>query len=75
MDSSKDLEENLNDFKRMTSNLDDIDHTIEDETQAIILSNSLCDKYKDVKYGIMYGMDTLNFDIVISSLRSKDLEI
>lgn len=56
----------------MTSNLDGIYHKIKDETYAIILPNSFPDKYKDLKYGIIYGNGTLTFYIVV---RSKDLEI
>lgn len=39
----------------MTFDLDDIDYKIEDDAQTIILLNSLLDKYKNVKFCIMYS--------------------
>lgn len=41
MDFSNDLEHNFDDFKRMITQLDDIDHKIEDETQTIIVKFSI----------------------------------
>lgn len=37
--------------------------------------NSLPDSYNEAKTTIKYGRDNLNMDIVLSALRSKDLEI
>lgn len=69
MNSSKDLKQNLDDFKRITIDFDDINYKVEDEVQAIILLNSFPNKYKDVKPAIMYEKDTLTFDLVVSSLK------
>lgn len=57
IDFSKDLAQNLDDFTRMTSDPDDIEHKVKDETQAIMLLNYL------------------TLDLVVYSLRAKDLEI
>lgn len=35
----------------------------------------MLDKYKDIKFAIMYGDDTLTLDLVVSGLRSKYLKI
>ena len=75
MDSSKSLEENLDDFKKITVALANIDEKISDENQAIIILNSLPDMYKDLKSAIKYGRDSLSLEDVLGALRSKDLEI
>ena len=49
MDPSKGLEENLDDFDKITIDLANIDEKINDEIQAIILLNSLPDSFKEVK--------------------------
>ena len=41
MDTSKNLEENLDDFKKITVGLANIDERISDENQAFIILNSL----------------------------------
>lgn len=58
----------------MTSNLDEIEHKVEDETHAIMLLNAISIKYKEVKTNITYGWENLAFNLV-SNLRANDLEI
>lgn len=45
------------------------------ENQVVILLNSLLKKYKEIKCAIKYGRDTLSLDVVLNSLRSKELEL
>ena len=75
MDSSKNLEENLDDFKKITVSLANIDEKISEENQAIILLNSLPESYKELKAAIKYGRDSLTLDDVLGALRSRELEI
>ena len=75
MDSSKSLEENLDDFKKITVALANIDEKISYENQAIIILNSLPDMFRDLKSAIKYGRDSLSLEDVLGALRSKDLEI
>ena len=75
MDSSKNLEENLDEFKKITVSLANIDEKISDENQAIIILNSLLDSDKDLKDAIKYGRESLSLDDVLCDLRSRDLEI
>ena len=51
------------------------DEKIGDESQAIILLNSLPDSYKEVKAAIKFGRKSITFDEVISALRSWELEM
>ncbi|MDO7987387.1 hypothetical protein OC713_02560 [Sweet potato little leaf phytoplasma] len=75
MDTSKDLEQNLDDFNRATLDLNNIGETVSDENKAIILLNSLPESYSEVKTAIKYGRDSLTLDIVLNALRSRELEI
>ena len=50
MDPSRNLEQNLDDFKKIAISLASIDdEKIGDESQAIILLNSLPDSYKELR--------------------------
>ena len=51
------------------------DEKIGDESQAIILLNSLPDSYKEVKAAIKFGRKSISLDEVISALRSWELEM
>ncbi|KAL2534001.1 DNA polymerase zeta catalytic subunit-like [Abeliophyllum distichum] len=48
---------------------------VSEEYKAVILLNSIPDIYKEVKNAIKYGRDTLTPEIVIDSLRSKEMEM
>lgn len=73
MDQYKNHEQNLDDFKRLISDLVTIDHIVEDEIKTNILLNYLPKKYKEVKLGIICGRNKVSLDMVISNLKSKDL--
>ncbi|TXG57989.1 hypothetical protein EZV62_015818 [Acer yangbiense] len=77
MNASKGLDQNLDDFKKITIELANasIDEKLSDENEAIILLNSLPDSYKDVKAAIKYGRTSLSLEECISALKSKDLEL
>ncbi|KAL2505571.1 Reverse transcriptase Ty1/copia-type domain-containing protein [Abeliophyllum distichum] len=45
------------------------------EYKAVILLNAIPEVYMDVKNAIKYGRDTLSQDVVVNSLRSKDMEL
>ena len=76
MDPGKNLEQNLDDFKKIAIALASVDEDkIGDESQSIILLNSLPDSYKEVKAAIKFGRKIITLDDVISALRSWELEI
>lgn len=75
MDTSKDIEQNLDDFNWATLDLNNIEETVSDENNAIILLNSLPESYSEVKTAIKYGRDSLTLDIVLNALRSRELQI
>lgn len=75
MDSSKTLDENLDDFNRICLELASTGEKMSDENQVVILLNSLPESYKEIKAAIKYGRDSLTLDTVLSALRSKELEM
>ena len=76
MDQNKNLQQNLDDFKWIAIALASIDEEkIGDESQAIILLNSLPKSYKEVKAAIKFGRQSITLDEVISALRSWELEM
>ena len=76
IDPGKNLEQNLDEFKKMAISLASVDdEKIGDESQAIILLNSLPNSYKEVKAAIKFGRKTITLDEVISALRSWELEM
>ena len=76
MDPGKNLEQNLDEFKKIAITLASIDEEkIGDESQAIILFISLPDSYKEVKATIKFGRKSITLDEVISALRSWEMEM
>lgn len=75
MDVNKDLEQNLDEYNKITLDLNNIGETVSDENKAIILLNSLPESYNEVKSAIRCGRDSLTMDIVLNALRSRELEM
>ena len=75
MDPAKDLDENLDVFNKLVLDLANSNEKFTDEHHAVILLNSLPDKYKDIKTALKYGRDIITSNEIVSSLRSKDLEL
>ena len=74
MDPSKRLEENLDDFNKITIDLANIDKKINDENQVIILLNYQLDSFIELKVVIKHERDNISLDDVLGDLRSWDLE-
>ena len=49
MDSSKNLTENLDEFKKIVSDFKSLEDKLNDENEAFVLLNSLPEAYKEVK--------------------------
>ncbi|KAL2484778.1 gag pre-integrs domain-containing protein [Abeliophyllum distichum] len=75
MDPSVDLETNPDNFSKLSQVLASCGEKFSDEHQAIIVLNALPDTFKDVRNTIEYGRDSLTTEIVVNSLRTKNLDI
>ena len=69
------MEDNFDDFKKLVIDLNDSGKELSDNTQGILLLNSLPDSYRDVKNAIKYDRENVSLDDVIAALRIRDLEI
>ena len=74
MNTSKSLEENLDDFNVIVIGLENIAESIYEENQAVILLNALLESYRDLRTIMQYGRTSLSLEDVVSALRSRDLE-
>lgn len=71
MDEGKSVDENLNDFTKLLSDLCSLNVKIEEEDQAIYLLNSLPSQYEQFRDTILYAKDTLVLEEIIGAIYSK----
>ena len=75
MDEGKSLDDNLNDFYKLVSDLSSLEVQIEEEDKAIYLLNSLPSQYEQFKDTIIYSKDTLVLDEIVGAIYSKELSL
>ena len=69
------LDENIDKFNEIIVGLANIEHVVDEESQAIILLRSLPIAYQEVKAAIKYGRDVIALKDVLGALKSKDFEL
>ncbi|XP_042056455.1 uncharacterized protein LOC121801050 [Salvia splendens] len=75
LDLSKDIDDNVHRFQKLVQNIKRSGDKTIDEYTSIALINVMPDSYSDVKAVIKYGRDFAPLDLIISSLKSKELEL
>lgn len=75
MNPSKDLKDNLDDYNKLLLDLANCNEKSNDDNVAFVLFNSLLDVYKEVKIALKNGRTLINYEEIITTLRSKDLEL
>lgn len=75
MDPFANLDDNLNRFTKLTHDLTNCDEKLSQDQLAMILLNSISDKYRDIKVALEYGRAKLTTEIIINALKKKALEI
>lgn len=76
MDSSKNIEDNLEEFTKIAWDFSRIGAEVSDEDQAVILLSSLPSMYNEVKDSLIHGVrDSLTVGMVVNALRAKDKEM
>ncbi|TYK27723.1 Retrovirus-related Pol polyprotein from transposon TNT 1-94 [Cucumis melo var. makuwa] len=75
MNQNKNLDENLDEFKKLTNALNQTREKLGAESEAAILINLIHDTYKEVKTSLKYGRETITVNSVITALKSKELEL
>ncbi|KAL5576923.1 hypothetical protein UlMin_018622 [Ulmus minor] len=71
MDTSKTIDQNLDNFNKLLLDLGNFGKKFEDEDVYVILLNSLPDSFNEVRTTIKYGRDSLTTNIVINAIKSK----
>ena len=69
MNQSKTLNENLDEFKKLTNDFNQSGEKLGIESEAAILINSLHDAT------LKYGRESISVDAVITALKNKELEL
>ena len=75
MEGNKSIDENMDEFTKLVTDLENLDIVIDEEDQAIILLNSLPRQFEQLKDTLKYGKETLSLDEVISAAYSKELDL
>ncbi|TXG63391.1 hypothetical protein EZV62_010385 [Acer yangbiense] len=69
------MTDNMDDFQKIIQDLEGMSVTVDDEDQAVILLNSLPERYKNFVETIKYGRQTLKLSEVQAAITTKDAEI
>ncbi|KAL2231207.1 UNVERIFIED_CONTAM: hypothetical protein Sindi_1715100, partial [Sesamum indicum] len=69
------IDENLDDFTKLVQDIKLTGDKNIDEYSPIVLLNAIPDTYSDVKAAIKYGRDSVNLDIVVNGLKSKEIDL
>ncbi|XP_062093827.1 uncharacterized protein LOC133799851 [Humulus lupulus] len=68
-------DENIDKFNEIIVGLSNIEHKVEEESQAIILLRSLPIAYQEVIAAIKYGRDVIALEDVLGALKSKEFAL
>ena len=71
MNQNKNLDENLDEFKKHTNALNQTGEMLGAENEATILINLIHDTYKEVKTTLKYARETINLNSFITSLKKQ----
>lgn len=75
LDLSKGLDENLDAFSKLIQDIKETGNKSIDDYSAFALVNAIPDAYSDVRSAMKYGRDNVTVELVMSSLRTKELEL
>ena len=75
MNMSKSMDENIDEFTKLTLLLRGTDYALGDTSEAMILLNSLRDDFNVVKHALQYTGIVPTLDLVISRIKARELEL
>ncbi|KAL0411600.1 UNVERIFIED_CONTAM: hypothetical protein Slati_3749700 [Sesamum latifolium] len=75
LDLSKNIDDNIDEFTKLIQDIKLTSDKSIDEYSPIVLLNAIPDTYGDVKSAIKYGRDSVNLEIVINGLKSKEIDL
>lgn len=75
LDLSKGLDENLDVFSKLIQDIKETGNKSIDDYAAFALVNAIPDAYSDVRSAMKYGRDNVTVELVMSNLRTKEIEL
>lgn len=72
MQDTRTIDENIDDFLKVVSDLSNLSIEVPEEVQAILLLSSLPSRYDQLKETLKYSRDGLKLDEVVGAARSKE---
>jgi len=75
MNASKSINDNIDEFIKLTLMLRGTDQALGDTSEAMILLNSLSDDYNVVKHTLQYTNIVPTLKLVISGIKARELEL
>ena len=75
MDNAKFIDDNLDEFLKMTLILKGIDQELGDTSLAMILLNSLTEEYQVVKNALQYSRTVPSLDLIVTGLKAWEVEL
>lgn len=75
MDENKSIDESIDEFTKLHTDLENIEVKIDEEDQAIFLLNALPKPYDQLRDTLKYRRDTLTLDEVTGAAYSKELDL
>ncbi|WZZ20474.1 hypothetical protein YC2023_121861 [Brassica napus] len=74
MQDSKSIDQNVDDFLKLITDLNNLSIEIPEEVQAILLLNALPGRYDSLKETLKYSREAIRVDEIASTSRSKEME-
>ena len=75
MNASKSIDDNIDEFTKLTLMLRGTGQALGDTSEAMILLNSLPDDYNVVKHALQYTGIVPTLELVISGIKARELEL
>lgn len=75
LDLNKDMDDNLDNFTKLVQQIKSAGDEHIDDYVPIVLLNATPESYNDVKSAIKFGRDTVDLDVVVNGLKSKEIDL
>lgn len=74
MQDTRTIDQNVDDFLKLITDLNNLNIEIPEEVQAILLLNALPSRYDSLKETLKYSREAIRVDEIASATRSKEME-
>ena len=74
MQEAKTIDQNVDDFLKLVTDLNNLNIEVPEEVQAILLLNALPSRYESLRETLKYSREAISVDEIASAAKSKELE-